>query len=196
VFVGALAVTVIISMLLGFLTGDDEGFLSFILTIVGVLIQWWMYLGLMRIALAAYDGQSISVQMLFGESWKTLLQYAIAAILTAILTFIGLVLIIVPGIIVSVMLSLAPFILLDRHVSGIEAMKESRRLTRGHRMNLFLLFLLITLLNIAGLLVVGVGLLVSMPVSLLAFVYAYKQIEKGIALAPQQPAMTPPPATA
>ena len=194
VFVGAVLIVFVISFILGAVTGEDADFLSFVLTVVGVLIQWWLYLGIMRIGLAAHEGRQVSVQMLFGESWKTVLQYAIVAILTGILTFIGLVLLIVPGIIVSMMLLFAPLILLDRHVPGIEAMKESRRITEGHRMNLFLFCLLIGLLNAAGAIVFFVGLLVTVPVSLLAFVYAYKQVERSIALAPQAAIVTPPPA--
>jgi uncharacterized membrane protein len=176
---------------LGWVTGDGDDALSFIVSIAAVLVQWWLYLGLMRIALAAHEGRPVSVQMLFGESWRTLLQYAIVAIVTGVLTFIGLILIIVPGIIVSVMLSIAPLLLLDRHVSGVVALKESRRLTKGHRMNIFLFFLVIGVLNIVGAVLAGIGLLITVPVSLLAFVYAYKQIEKGVALAPSAPIAAP-----
>lgn len=190
VFVGAAAVLMVVSVIINMLTGDNRDMLSIIIGIAGTVLQWWLYLGFARMMLAAHAGSVPSVNMLFGESWKTLLQYAIVAIVSGILTFVGLVLLIVPGIIVFTMLSLAPFILLDRGTSAIESLKESRRITKGHRMNIFLFVLMLALLNIAGALVFFVGLLVTVPISLLAFVYAYRQVEKGLAM---EPAATPMP---
>lgn len=184
VYVGAGLIIAVLSLIFNSLAGKDHDAMSGIITLVGTVLQWWLYLGFMRMALAAHAGTPIRINMVFGESWKTVLQYAIVAILSGILVALGFILLIVPGFIVAMMLSLAPLILLDRHTDGIESMKESRRMTEGHRANLFLLFLLMVGLNIIGALAVGVGLLVTAPVSVLAFVYAYKQIERSVALEP------------
>ena len=53
-------------------------------------------------------------------------------------------------------------------------MSESHRLTRGHKWQLFGFVLLLLLINLLGLLALVVGLLVSIPVSTLAFVHAYR----------------------
>lgn len=190
-FIGAAALFVVISIIFGNLTDGDGGMATFIIGIVGTLVQWWLFLGFTRMTLTAYAGAPVGFGLLFGESWKTLLQYAIVAILTGILVIIGLVLLVVPGFIVYMMLSLAPFILLERGTSAIESLKESRRITRGHRMNIFLFVLMLVVLNILGALAFMVGLLVTIPISLLAFVHVYKHIEKGMAL---EPAATPLPA--
>ena len=53
-------------------------------------------------------------------------------------------------------------------------MSESRRLTRGHKWQLLGFVLLLLLINRARLARAVVGLLVSIPVSTLAFVHAYR----------------------
>ncbi len=196
VFVGAAAIIAVVSIVLRKLAGNNHDAMSGIISLVGTVLQWWLYLGFMRMVLKTYAGVSINVNMLFAESWKTLLQYAIVAILSGILIFIGGILLIVPGIIVATMLSLAPLLVVDRGIKGIEAMKESRRITEGHRMNIFLFMVIIIVLNIVGALALGVGLLVTVPISFLAFVYAYKQIEKGMAMAPVAPMSETPSAPA
>ncbi|MBP9771778.1 MAG: hypothetical protein KBD16_02535 [Candidatus Pacebacteria bacterium] len=191
IFIGAAALLMVISMIFNKLTQGREDILTFVIAIVGTLVQWWLFIGFTRMTLHAHAGTPVVFKTLFGESWKTLLQYAIIAVLSGILVGIGLVLLVVPGIIVYTMIALAPFFLLERGMKGIDAMKESRRVTEGHRMNLFLFVLILAALNILGALALWVGLLVTIPVSLLAFVYVFKQIEKGIALAPQAPVGTP-----
>ncbi len=191
VFIGAAALLMVISMIFNKLTQGRQDMLTFVIAIIGTLVQWWLFIGFTRMTLHAHAGMPVAIKTLFGESWKTLLQYAIIAILSGILVAIGLILLIVPGIIVYTMIALAPFFLLERGMKAIDAMKESRKVTEGHRMNLFLFVLLLAGLNILGALALWIGLLITIPVSLLAFVYVFKQIEKGVALAPQAPVATP-----
>jgi uncharacterized membrane protein len=185
VFLGATVLMMVVSMVFNKLTQDGGATLTFVIAIVGTLIQWWLYLGFTRMTLTAYAGGPVGFGLLFGESWKTLLQYAIMAIISGVLVFIGLVLLIIPGIIIYTMICLAPFLILERELTAIESLKESRRITRGHKMNIFLFVLLLALINIVGALLLGIGLLVSVPVSLLAFVYIFKEMERSVALAPQ-----------
>jgi len=53
-------------------------------------------------------------------------------------------------------------------------MGESNRITRGHKWQLFGFVLLLLLINLLGLLALVVGILVSIPVSTLAFMHAYR----------------------
>jgi uncharacterized membrane protein len=194
IFIGSTVAMMVVSTILNKLTQGDQGLVAFIIAVVGTLLQWWLYLGFTRMTLAAYTGTPVEFAMLFGESWKTLVQYAIMAVISGVLVAVGLILLIVPGIIVYTMICLAPFHILEREMTAIESLKESRRVTRGHRMDIFLFVLVLVLINIIGVLLLGVGLLVSIPVSLLAFVYVYKEIEKGVALAPQATPMPASPA--
>ena len=56
----------------------------------------------------------------------------------------------------------------------IDAMKESNRITHGHKWSLLGFVLLLLLINCSELLALVVGLLVTIPVSSLAFAHAYR----------------------
>jgi uncharacterized membrane protein len=64
-------------------------------------------------------------------------------------------------------------------------MKESHRITRGHKWNLLGLLLMFFLVNLLGVLAFVVGLLVTVPVTVLAFAHAYRVLAGGAAPRPQ-----------
>ena len=118
------------------------------------------------------DGARLSMLWHPQPFWK----YLAASILLAIVVGVGLALLIVPGIILFLMFMFATFIVIERGLGPIDAMSESRRLTRGHKWQLLGFVGLLFLINLLGLLALIVGLLVSIPVSALAFVHAYRAL--------------------
>lgn len=98
------------------------------------------------------------------------------SILATIAIVIGFVLLIVPGLIALVLFMFSTILVIDRGLGPIEAMKESMRITAGHRWSLFGLLCLLLLILFVGVLALFVGLLVAMPVSTLAFVHAYRTV--------------------
>lgn len=175
--VGATAFIGGVSLVGNMIIGDDTGILSFILSIALAVATWWLSLGFIRMGLLVHGGGTPVFKMLFAESWDRTWKYAVASIVTSIIVIVGLVLLIVPGIIAQVMLSLSVFFILEKGSGPIEALKESRRMTKGKRWDLFLFFVVAILLNIAGAIPMGLGLLVTVPVTLLAFVHVYKKID-------------------
>jgi preprotein translocase subunit SecY len=91
-----------------------------------------------------------------------------------IVILFGLILFIVPGIVAGVALLFTSYLIIDRDLGPVDAMKESLRITNGHRWNIVLFLLLATGLNILGALFFGIGLLVTIPVSALALVHIYR----------------------
>jgi uncharacterized membrane protein len=73
-------------------------------------------------------------------------------------------------------LMFVPYIVIDRGLGPIEAMKESWRVTKGHKWQLFLLFLALIGLNILGAIALIVGLLVTIPITMLAAAHAYRTL--------------------
>lgn len=175
--VGATAFIGGVSLVGNMIIGDDTGILSFILSVALALATWWFSLGFIRMGLLVHGGGTPVFKMLFGESWDRTWKYAVASIVTSVIVIVGLVLLIVPGIIAQVMLSLSVFFILEKGSGPVEALKESRRMTKGKRWDLFLFFVVAVLLNIAGAIPMGLGLLVTVPVTLLAFVHVYKKID-------------------
>lgn len=179
-FIGATALVVVIGFLAGVatglfelaLTGDPEN-PSGAGSIIEWLISTLINMGLTAFFLRAHDDVAgVSLESLWHPHpfWK----YFAATLLVVLVVALGMLLLIVPGIIFLLMFLFTTFIVIDRNLGPIEAMKESRRITSGHRWKLLGLILLATLINLAGLLALVVGLLVTIPVTVLAFTYAYR----------------------
>ena len=167
----------------GTLTGatDDPSLLGFIVNLaLGTIIG----MGATAFYLAAHDNpETVELSSLWHPQpfWK----YLGTSILVTLAIAVGLVLLIVPGIIVALMFMFTTFLVIERELGPIEAMKESHRITRGHKWNLLGLLLMLFLVNLLGVLAFVVGLLVTVPVTVLAFAHAYRVLGGGAAPRPQ-----------
>ena len=61
-------------------------------------------------------------------------------------------------------------------MNGIDALKLSYEMTTGHFMELFLFFLSVLVINVIGLLLFGIGLLVTVPITGIAGAYVYRKL--------------------
>lgn len=190
-FLAGVTVVLFAVSALGNLLAGSSDVLGIVLMIVALLVQWWLYLGFARIALALHAGQPVVFKMLFAESWDTLYRFTLAVIIAAVLVTIGFVLLVVPGFIAQVMFMLVIFTVLDKHMAPIAALKESKRLSKGSRWNLFFLLLILAVLNVVGAALLGIGLLVTMPMTMLTLAYVYRTLDRRDDIVPG--VMTPPP---
>ncbi|MCE9541543.1 DUF975 family protein [Candidatus Kaiserbacteria bacterium] len=76
----------------------------------------------------------------------------------------------------SSVLVYTPYTVVDRELGPISALKESARISKGHRLLIVAMLLSIVLMNIAGAILFFVGILVSAPVSSLAMVHLYRTL--------------------
>ena len=89
----------------------------------------------------------------------------------------GMLLLIVPGIILGIRLQMYVWAIVDNHAGPIEALQQSWTMTRGFAWNLLLLNLLLGLINMLGMLALGIGLIVTVPLSMVAWGHAYRRLE-------------------
>jgi uncharacterized membrane protein len=142
-------------------------------SLVSLLVGTLVNMGATAFYLAAHDNpDGVDLSALWHP--RPFLKFLAASILLGLAIVVGLILLIVPGIIFALMFMFTTFIVIERELGPIEAMKESRRITHGHKWKLLGLMLLLVLINLLGLAVLVVGLLVSIPVSSLAFADAYR----------------------
>lgn len=100
----------------------------------------------------------------------------VVSVLTTLGTLaLGLALV-VPGVIFHVATSQATWLVLDRGLDPWSALRGSIRITRGHRGWVFGLFLAESLVMLAGVLALGVGVLVAWPLSQLMAAHAYRRL--------------------
>ncbi|HYF29163.1 MAG TPA: DUF975 family protein [Candidatus Paceibacterota bacterium] len=92
-------------------------------------------------------------------------------------------LLIIPALIVSLVFGFALYLVVDRGMGPLQSLKESAQITRGHRLELFLLLLAIVGVNLLGLAALVIGLFVSVPVTVLAMVHAYRMLSGTLPVA-------------
>jgi len=132
-------------------------------------------MGLIRCTLAVVKGQTPEVSMLFET--PGLGSYIIASILFGIMFFIGFILCIIPGIIFAVVYHFYGYVIVENPSTGaIDSLKKAADITRGHRWELFGLFIVLILINIVGLIACLVGVLFTAGISAVAVAYAYRSL--------------------
>ncbi len=173
-FVGILSA----GWLIDFFTASmsDAGPLSVAGYALNFLLQTLLGMGIIAFFLKAHESvESVTLKELWHP--QPFLKYLGTVILYALAAAVGLVLLIIPGVIAMLALQFGHYAVIDRNLGPIEALKESMRITRGNLWELLVLFAFIVALNIAGALALLVGLFVTVPVSWLAIVHAYRTLE-------------------
>jgi hypothetical protein len=144
--------------------------------IVVVVVSAVLSLGIVRMALALVNGQPIEAGMAV-PSGPMIVPYAITGILVGLAIGIGFVLCIIPGIIAAVFLIFSHFAVLDENLQAGDAIKRSIDLVKPQFGGVFGFMIVAFLINLVGLILCGVGLLVSWPVTIVAGAYVYKGLK-------------------
>ncbi len=143
--------------------------------IVCALLSLFLTVGLTRMNLASARGAHAKIGMLFSGG-PYYLRVLGAAILFWALVIIGLAFLIVPGI--YVMLTYWPYkyFLVDTDCSVSESFRLARQYTVGHRWSFLRVAILSVLTYFVGILCLGVGVFVAMPIVSLMWAVAYLAI--------------------
>lgn len=174
----AIGVSIITSLILEELLKGNPGFIT--LSAVGILngaIQVFVGMGIVNVAIKAHDSiETLDLKDLWIPSlfWK----YLFATLLVGAITLVGFILLVIPGIIAIVALLFATYLVVDRKMGPVEAVKESAKITKGHRWKLLGLVIVLGLLNFLGAIALMIGLLVTVPVSMIAIVHAYRTLAR------------------
>lgn len=194
VLIGALALGVIVEAITSGLEelSANNGLLQVIALLVSLLISVLYSLGHTNLFLKAHDHPT---EARFKDLWhpKPFWRFLTASILLWL--FIGLpylaltllsvptvvlIILIIPALIVSLVFGFAFYLVVDRDMHAIAALKESAVITHGHRVQLFLLLLAVVGINIVGLVALVIGLFVTIPVTVLAMVHAYRTLSGSL----------------
>jgi uncharacterized membrane protein len=173
----------------------SRGFDNWLLSITGSVLSFFISLviglGLIRAALAILDGGRPSVEQLV--STKDIGPYFIASLLVALVVTVGLLLCVIPGLIAGFLLQFYGYAIIDRKSDSVTtapqstptgAIRASFEVVAANVGPLILLAVLCFLLNVAGALLCGVGLLVTIPVTAIAVAYAWRYFSGGRIAAP------------
>jgi uncharacterized membrane protein len=167
-----IVIDVIISAI-GQATGNNV--IAAVFGLIGWIVGLLLAFGLIRATIAVTKGEKPEVAMLFQTDGFG--PYILASIIFGIATFIGFILCIIPGIIVAVVYHFYGYVLVENPSTGaIDSLKRSADITRGHRWELFGLFIVLILINIVGLIACLVGVIFTAGISAVAVAYAYRAL--------------------
>jgi hypothetical protein len=109
----------------------------------------------------------------FFTGFQFFLPLLLLSLVTSILITIGLALLIIPGIYLAVAYLFAACLVIDRRLDFWPAMEVSRRRVNPLWFGIFTFGLLLVVINLLGGLLLGLGLLVTVPLSYCALTAAY-----------------------
>lgn len=158
------------------------------LLMIGVgffILQIVVSIGMIKIFLSLQDRkEERNVGELFSGA-NYLLNYILGGIAYVAIIAVGFILLIVPGIIWTIKYQFFAYFIVDKNMGPLEALKESARITQDHKMLLFVFAIVAMALNLAGVLVLGIGILVTAPLTSLAIAYIFRKLS-GVENVPQQ----------
>lgn len=107
--------------------------------IISIIINGLLALGMTSFYLKLSRKQEVNFNELFSKT-KMFGLYVVTTLLIGLFTALGFILLIIPGIIVSIGLSQTYYILLDNpEIDPMDAIKKSWNLMKGHKMEYFVL---------------------------------------------------------
>ena len=185
-FLGLIAVSIVGFVLLDLLHDNLPGsMLKFVLSLCTNVWGMLISIGTTCIVLKICDGGEPALGDLFvgpGVLWA----YIVASVLSGAFIVFGMLLLVIPGIIFYVKLMFYAYSIADRSGGIMNSLQESWALTAGKKWDLFMFTIYLGLINLLGLLCVGVGLLWTLPMWWMATAHVYRQLApkaQGVAAA-------------
>ncbi len=103
----------------------------------------------------------------------------VAGVIVGVATYIGFALCVIPGLIVGFLTIFTTFVLLDRNLAPIDAIKASSQIARAHVGDTIIAWLLSSLIVAVGVAVCYIGIIVTGPIGALFMTYSYRRISGG-----------------
>jgi uncharacterized membrane protein len=176
-FLGLMVVIVLIQYVPSWIVGKifDQHSVMFVLCqLVLGMINLLVGMAITRITLDVHDKSSTDLSRL-GEILPLFPSYLGGKILSILIVLGGLLLLIVPGLIRIYMFMYQGYLIVDKGLGPIEALKESRAITTGYKWDLALLSFAVVFVNIGGAICLLIGLFVTIPVTLMDSAYVYRR---------------------
>ena len=100
----------------------------------------------------------------------------LASILVLLFTFVGFVLCIIPAFIIFALYIFTPAFIVEKNLDFWEAMEASRKIVMDHLFEMIIFVIILSLVNIVGFLLCGIGVFFTAPLSFAAVAIAYDDL--------------------
>lgn len=185
-FVAYIVVMIVVGIALNMigLGSPDElgaGFLIMLAlntVIAGILISFAtapLWVGVMYLGVKRSVNEQLQPSSVLNYFYATV-PLGLAFVLMYILISIGFFLLIIPGIYLSIAYSMSLILVVDKGMSPWKALETSRKAVTKHWFSLFVLFLAISIINALGTIPLGLGLIWTVPMSIIAYGIAYRNM--------------------
>lgn len=149
-------------------------------TFLGVLLLYGpMTYGYISYLKAQNDNKVQNFELLF-KGFNNFVETMVAGLLYTLIVCVGMVLLIVPGIIAALGLSMTFFIMVERPgITGVDALKMSWEMMKGHKWEFFCLNLRFIGWMLLAMLTGGIGMLWLEPYIYTAYLHYYRRLAYG-----------------
>ncbi len=155
---------------------EKSALLSLLITLLSVYVGVIMEIGLTKLYLDVIDNdREGGIRTLFSER-GLFFRYLGSSIVYGLVIAVGFLLLIIPGVYFILKYQFASYLIVDKGAVIGEAFKKSGEMTQGIKWQLLLFALAIGGINILGALVLGLGLLVTVPMTMMAYVFVYRKL--------------------
>lgn len=156
------------------LSGLMMGVSSFI-PFAGILISGPLTVGNWLVARKIQRGEPYEFGDFFG-GFNYFVQLLLASLIVGIFVAIGFIFLIIPGIYLAVAYGWTNMFVTFHKYEFWPAMEASRTVITKNWWNVFAFFIVVFLVNILGLLALGIGLLVTVPATTIAIYHLFEQV--------------------
>jgi len=178
-YCGVLLVVLLLSFISGTVSSqfkENSPAIYIVLTLVIWFLSIIVKIGVLKINLLIAKGKEAGLLELFSHI-ELFLKFLVAGILYALMVVIGLLLLVVPGIYLALKYQFFGYLLVDKNMGPLEALKRSGEMTKGAMWDLFFLAVNIGALNLIGMVCLLVGSFVTVPIGWVATAKVYRELE-------------------
>jgi uncharacterized membrane protein len=176
--IAVLVAGIVVSLIRAVLTPEGFGFVAFIWSLVlaaaAYVAMAIVQAGVWRAGLGVTRGESPSVSQL--TETKNIGPFIITNLLVGLGFAVGLVLCVLPGFIWLLFTAYAPLLALDKGMDPVESIRTSIGWVKDNIGQVFVILLVSYIVYFIGVVACVVGLLVTIPVALIAIVYSYRAL--------------------
>ena len=149
--------------------------LPFIMSTLFLMVVWSMMLNFYRMAQAAIAGSNPQVKDIFHADTR-LTPFVLTVFLVAIITYIGMQIFIIPGLIASVVLFFADVSCVEEHTSPMDSLRRSYELVRKDWWAVILFMIATAIFSLIAIIPFGIGLLFFVPFVAIAKIVFFRDI--------------------
>jgi uncharacterized membrane protein len=143
--------------------------------IISFVASVFLMAGYFSIALNVLDNRPAAIGDLFKPVPQLSSMLAVNFI-TSVAVIIGMVLLVIPGLILAILLGFAPLLVLEQNMAPMDALKRSVDLSKPLFGKLIVFGIVAGIVNFIGALLMGLGLLVTVPMTIMAWVSIYRSV--------------------